>query len=373
MRDRFCILALVWIVTFIPTYARPQGSYTPPAQVANAAALQTFTNYGISVIRNDVDKLYTDTGASCTHPDGGWQIQPATGHCWQTDISRGAPVTLWGAVNTDQSADGAGNVSAFNAAFSAAAIVGGTTITVPGGGCYRINDLINIRASYITLEGTASGSCIDLDNATSDGIVIGIVSSTIIYNDVVSNIRFKNAQSKSLGAAFHSVNAVDVVINNPQCGNKQNTDALFFNCIAVDQGLVTLTINNPFVYGEGNSGITFGCLTGTLSGGAIHGGNINFQHSAAIEACNVSGLIIDGGLNTDFNYYGLYAHPSSGAQVSGIYAANVFFDTSQGPGVLFDTSPGGVAAGRISENVFCPLCLGRIQRHACTGSVRIFA
>ena len=82
------------------------------SHVANVAAMKSPFGAPLTttVIRDDVGAIYTDTGASCTQADGGWQIQPAIGHCWQADL-RGVgpvPVDIWGSVADSNGTPGDG-------------------------------------------------------------------------------------------------------------------------------------------------------------------------------------------------------------------------------------------------------------------------
>ena len=296
---------------------------------------------------------YTLTATACSlnsgTGDGGSQIGLGKSGAWvgcailDKATYFAASLRIWGAVDDDA----ADNQPALQAAIKAIATVGGGTLVVPATtSCFAFKSQVLLAANNVAIVGPGGQSCLDPSFAEGHGIVIGGQQAANYSNDTIKNIRFKHSVNRKFGADVEVYNTTFVLLENLSFGSP---GASTYNdtSIGIDFNAVNTTIVNPQVMGEGNSGIRVGANSALGSkyvisaGVTVHGGNIQYQHIAALDLRHVSGMNIDGGLNTDFNVHGLYAHPSAGQEVGAVYTTNSFFDLSYAESVLFDDSAGG--------------------------------
>ena len=207
---------------------------------------------GTSVVVQTAVNVASGAALTFSTPgDGGWQVQPASApsaHCWQADLSKGAPITMWPGTASDDVTD---NEPAMQAAVNAMSALGGGRIIIPQpkkGGCWLFKSTVTITTSFIGFEGQPGGSCLDDAFATGSGIELGgglgnAAGQTI--GNFVSNLAFKHSVVRTANADVEIRYTFNPTANNITC----HADG--YRCIDVGEDSFGAHINNPQVDGRG--------------------------------------------------------------------------------------------------------------------------
>ena len=333
-----------------------QQSYT--LQVPSAVALRALAGFsGVTVHRSGFATAgdggaadYAFVSATCATDDGGSCLIAAGGGSWRLDKAAyfAASIRIWGGLDDDLT----DNKSALLAAISAVSSFGAGDVLLPQattGGCYLIKGPVTVAVNRVGIIGPNGQGCIDLGFASGAGITLGGSAAINYANNALRHIHFKHSVNRTNGADVQLYNVSYLTLDDLSFGAYNDG---FYNdaSIGIDYNTVFLTINNPLCQGEGNACVRIGQNSGaTISANiTINGGNSQYQHVAALDLTEVSGLVVGGGFNTDFNLHGVYAHPGTGQEVGGLYMTNPFLDASFAETLVFDDSNGG----EIIDNLF---------------------
>ena len=316
------------------------------SHVSNATALASLTVYSIPIMRDDVGVLYTDTGASCTISggDSGWQIQPASGHCWQADISKGAPITLWPAGVANDSTD---IYPALTAGASALNAVGGGVLTIPATPTpFRLSTSFVLTVPGVIVHGQNQSAKIDINFATGNALT---VRST--KDSGFENLTFLHAVTRTSGADVEvEANMRNARVKDIDCSG----GGIFFTCVGVDNNSAITELYDIYAVSEGTNGICVGCMANAVGADVIiRGGDFNYQHGAAINLLWASGVDIHD-INADFNQHAIWIHPPANESVGSVVTyADDYFDVSAAESCLVDASAGRVSEVRFNAATWC--------------------